>query len=376
MSALFRLFGQGSRGVAPPPVLVPAGAIRPGEDDRALIAALADYLALMRESGRIWSELQADAVEAGAADAYLNTVEQAGHAAWLAIADPATLLRAEVALGLAAPDFAALHAEAADLGGRRKEKALAKLDARFFELGGRDAVDGALAGHIAALPGLQVVPDADYPAAIAALCGDAEAPADRRRDLLLERLERRLTDPFEAGIAIVLGRAAGLYAPFFLAPGPRRERDDGRMVTEWLVGSDGARFRAIALTDRVALRAPAPGGGWQALGHLDFDHIALAAAWAREGEVAQAALMGLEELELADRLATLVFDSTRELPRTGAEAAAFHLGLDGARSLAVVVFPNVTVLVDPATNGRLAEFHRSTLSAEAAAHRERLAKLS
>lgn len=376
---MFRLLGRGSRPAAPPPVLVPEGALRPGEDDRALVAAVADYLSLMRnEGGRGWSELDAEAVEIGAADAYLNAVEQVGHAGWLATADPATMLRAEVALELAAPDFAALVGEAADLVGRRKPDwaALARLDQRFFDLGGRGAVDGALAARVAGLDRLQVVPDAEFPAGIAALCEERELPEQRRRDLLLERLERRLTEPFEAAVSIILCRAAGVHAPVYLAPGRPAPRDDGQPVTEWLVEAGGARYRALPLTDRVVVRSKAPGGGWQALGHIDFERIARAIDWAREGEVAQAALMGLEELDLADRVATLAFESARPLKRTGAEAAAFHLGLDGARDLAVVVFPNVTALIDPASNGRLAEFHRATLSAEAEARRERLAQLS
>lgn len=377
MSAMFRLLGRGSRRAATPPVLVPAGAIRPGEDDRALVAALSDYLALMREAGHAWSELEPRAVEAGAADAYLNTVEQSGHGAWLAAADPATLLRAEVALELAAPELARLHAEAADLAHRRrpKPKALQKLDERFFELGGREAADAALAGQIAALPGLEVVADADYAGAVAAAVSAGEPPQERHRDLLLERLEHQLTDPFQAAVAIVLGHA-GQHAPVFLAPGPRTRRDDGRTVTAWLVEAGAARYRALPLADGVAVSAPAPGGGWQPLDHIGRDEIAVAADWAREGYVAQATVMALDELNLTDRLATLAFHSIRELPRTGAEAAAFHLALKGARPLAVVVFPNVTAVVDPATNGRLAEFHRSTLAAEAAAHRDRLADLS
>lgn len=377
-----RLFRRRPRPPEPPPVAVPAGAIRPGEDDRALVGALVRYLRTMRENGG-WAmpELDPEAVAAGDTDAYLAAVEEGGHALYLASRPSEdALVRAQAALAMLSPALAELHDVAAALAAEPEPDAepdpetLAELDAAFWESGGRSAADPALAGMVAAIETLEIVPDRDYPARIAALAASHPEAANRLPDLRVAALARRLERPLEAGVAIVLARAAGSYPAFRLDPGGSCARDDGRTVTDWRLDGAGRPYRALALSDRIAVFAE-HAGGREGLGHIGRDKLALAAAWAREGHAALAARLALDELGAGRALRSIVFDSRKQLKKSGAEAAAFHLGMEGTGDLALVVFPRVTALVDPATNERLVQIPRTDLAAEAAALDRRLAAL-
>lgn len=375
-----------------PPVLVPADAIRPGEDDGALVRALSDYVDVMqRDGGRAHAELDPGAVLAYAADRYLSMVARGGHAACVAHpVTPGLRKAAQEALDTIAPGaFAEIHSAFMDMlaGGKpasgslgltaEQVEALTALDAAFDEAGGRDAIDPLIAGWIARLDGLEVVADADYAGRMVALCAEgAEDGAEHRRDLRIAELMRTVGLPLEAGTAIILARAAGKVGPITLSPDGVGARDDGQTATEWHVATGDADFRAIDYSDRlVVFREKPDGSGFAGVGNLGHDRIRLACGWAQSGHVALAAWLGLEKLGVADRLKTIVFDRRKQMKKSKAEAAAFTLDLDDMRNLALVVFPKVAAVVDPRTNERLAEFDYATLRKEAEAHAARLSGL-
>lgn len=388
---MFGLFGSRKTRHDAPPVVVPESAIRPGEDDHALVRALADYIGVMRrEGGWAASELDPAAMLAHAANRYLGLVAQGGHAAY--VADPGLRpLRARAQEGLeriAPGAFAETHAAVLEQMAREQPaaraialgdeeiEALAGLDAAFEEAGGRTAIDPMLAGWIARLDGLEVVPDGAYAGRLVELSATGPEREARQRDLAIAEFDRRLTSPLEAGVAVILGRTTSAIRPVTIESDGVGARDDGLPATEWRVDVAEDEYRAVAYSDRLVVFRPRPDGeGFAGLGHLAHDKIGLACAWAERGNVALAARLGLEALGAADRLRAIVFDRRKQMKKTGAEAAAFHLSLDGMRNLALVVFPKVSAIVDPNTNERLAQFEHSALQAEAEAHGGRLAAL-
>lgn len=387
---MFGLFGKRKAAAESPPVVVPEDAIRPGEDDRALVRALADYVEIMRGEGA-WAaaELDPAAMMAHAVDRYLALVAAGGHAAY--VGDPGLRPlreRAEEGLAQIAPGaIAEIHREVLGRMAKRapapravglteeEADALARLDDAFDAAGGRAAVDPMLAGWIARIDGLEVVGARDYAPRLVELSAAGPAREERLRDLAIAEFDRKLTSPLEAGIAIILSRTLDARPPLAIAPERRGSRDDGRPAPEWRIEGAEGDHRAVAHSDRLAVLRAGPAGGGAGLGHLAYDKIALACAWAERGQVALAAWLGLEQLGAADRLRTVVFDRRKKIKKTGAEAAAFTLGIEDMRDLALVVFPKVSAVVDPQTNERLAQFEHKALAAEADAHAGRLAAL-
>lgn len=361
-----------------PPVVVPADAVRPGEDDRALVRALIRYVNAMRADGAYaFVELHPDAVSAYAVDSYLARVGRGGHAAYLAEGPSPTLLnRCQEGLERLAPALARVHRSVARAGdgssGGGKTVATARLDKAFAKAGGDADMDAPLAGLIAAIDGLEVVPpDAweDRLAEIAA--GNPERPA-RLRDLRIAELHAGLTSPVAAGTAVILNRTIGRPMPFTLRP---HDGDGGEAEAQWDVETARETFRAAWYPDRLVLFRARAGSDFTGLGHLAHDKIELTCDWAARAHAALAAWLGLEELGHLERLETIVFDRRKTLKRSGAEAVSFQLALEGMRDLALVVFPESCAIVEPRTNERLAEFTHARLDAEAEAHARRLAVL-
>lgn len=368
---------RGQDGSEAPPVVVPADAIRPGEDDRALIRAVVAYVRAMRRDGAYaFRELHPDAVRAFAVDEYLAQIEQGGHAAYLADPPPPALLaRCQEGLEQVAPALAKLHGRVTALLHRDTDGSGAKaaeLDEAFHAAGGRAAADAALAGMIARINGLEVVPPERYSDRLAEVAAAHPDAGIRFRDLRIAELDAALTSPVPAGVAIILARTLGRCPPFRLG----RHQGAAEAEQQWHVETAAEDFRAAWYPDRLVLfRALPDGGGFTGLGHLAHEKIALTCDWAERSHAALAAIMGLEEIGAADHLSTIIFDRRKTLKKSGAEAAAFHLALEEGPDLALVVFPKACAIVDPRTNERLAEIDHETLHSEAEAHVVRMAAL-
>ncbi|HUF55825.1 MAG TPA: hypothetical protein VMM55_04615 [Thermohalobaculum sp.] len=363
-----------------PPVVVPADAVRPGEDDRALVRALIRYVNAMRADGAYaFAELHPDAVSAYAVDAYLAKVARGGHAAYLAEPPSPTLLeRCQEGLERVAPALAKVHRSAARAversPGGAETVATARLDKAFAKAGGDADTDAPLAGLIAAIDGLEVVPADALQDRLAEVAAANPARPARLRDLRIAELHAGLTSPVAAGTAVILNRTIGRPLPFALRP-LGGDSDGGEAEAQWDVETAKETFRAAWYPDRLVLFRARAGSDHAGLGHLAHDKIELTCDWADRSHAALAAWLGLEELGHVERLETIVFDRRKTLKRSGAEAVSFHLALEGMRDLALVVFPESCAIVDPRTNERLAEYAHATLDAEAAAHARRLAVL-
>lgn len=377
---MIALFGQ--RRPAVPPVPLPAATLRPGRNARALVEALQGAVDALRfDCGYALAELDPDAVRAYAAQRYLACVARAGHAAYLADPGPEALQgRAQEGLERALPAlFAELHETAlgwADCEVAEAAPAIAAFDEIFRKAGGPDVAWRALAVWIETLGRIEAVPEREHARRLRKLARANPHRNARRRDLAIARLDRRLTEPLEAGAAIVLARTAKRVTDFAIEPAGVVHFGDGGHAVEWTVTTSERDFVAVKRSDRVIVyRVEDERGGRFALGNLHEGEIAVATGWARRGHVALAAVLGLEKLEMAERLTGIVFEQQRTL-KSGNEAAAFHMALDGRRDLALVVFRGVSAVVEPRTNDRLAELDHATLAREQRTHTERLVCLT
>ena len=360
-----------------PPVVVPADAVRPGEDDRALVRAAVRYVTAMRGDGAYaFSELHPDAVAAYAVDTYLARVARDGHAAYLADGPSPTLLAAcQDGLERIAPALARVHRPLVRAGGSAsagRTVAAARLDKAFAKTGGDTDTDAGLAGLVAAIDGLEIVPPEAWAGRVAEVAAANPARDERLRDLAIAELQAGLTSPVSAGTAVILSRTLGRPIAFTLHP---HAGEDGEAEAQWEVETAKETFRAAWYPDRLVLFRARGGSEYTGLGYLTHDKIELTCDWARRAHTGLAAWLGLEALGHADKLETVVFDRRKTLKRSGAEAASFQLALEGMRDLALVVFPGACAIVEPRTNERLAEIDHAALGAEAEAHAGRLAAL-
>ena len=354
-----------------PAVVVPADAVRPGEDDRALVRAAVRYVNAMRGDGAYaFSELHPDAVAAYAVDTYLGRVARGGHAAYLADGPSPTLLAAcQDGLERIAPALARVHRPLVRAGG---SASAARLDKAFAKAGGDAGTDAPLAGLVAAIEGLEIVPPEAWAGRVAEVAAANPARDGRLRDLAIAELQAGLTSPVSAGTAVILSRTLGRPVAFTLRP---HGGEDGEAEAQWEVETAKETFRAAWYPDRLVLFRARGGSDFTGLGYLAHDKIELTCDWARRAHAGLAAWLGLEALGHADKLETVVFDRRKTLKRSGAEAASFQLALAGMRDLALVVFPDACAIVEPRTNERLAEIDHAALGAEAEAQAGRLAAL-